>query len=80
MATHAKLLSFAVYIAMLACADASSCCRSPGGSAAPFSALDGPPEAASNEHQQGGPWLLMQGKPVRAIGDATSVGTAGHEA
>ena len=79
MTVDAKLLSLAVYIAMLACADASPCCSSPGGSAAPFSALDGRPEAVSNEHQQGWSRLLMKGKPVRALGDATSGSTAGGE-
>lgn len=73
------LLSFAVYVAMPACADASPCPSSLGGSAAPFSALDGRPEAVSNEHQQGGLRLLMRGKPGRAIGDATSVDMAGRE-
>ena len=70
-------LPLAVYTAMLACTDASP--GSPGGSAAPVSALDGRLEAISNEHQQGG-LLLMQGRPGWALGDATSVGTAGCEA
>ena len=76
----AKPLPLAIYGAMLACADASPSCGTPDGPAAPFSALDGRPEAVSNEHKQGGLRLLMQGKPGRAIGDAPSVDMAGREA